>query len=172
METDIADSNRDEVCPADVSEADRAEVTGVQLSSGSDSLGVPVRGLWRGAGARVTVGALYALAACSASGPAPTPPPTEQFYANCATPTYATDVVVCDDPALRALDAELTALWAQVDAGPRTPRAEREAQAAWFRERSMCAFEVDQAGCLEASYRGRIGAHSSVHRLGRGWYGT
>lgn len=157
MEADIADSNRDEVCLAGVSKVDPAEGAGVNLSAGSDSRRMRLPARWRGEGTKLRVAALLALAACTASGPAPTPPPTKQFIANCSMPTYATDVFVCEDPALRGLDAELTALWTQVDADPRTTVADREVQATWFRKRSKCSFEVDQAGCVEASYRGRIG---------------
>jgi uncharacterized protein len=65
-------------------------------------------------------------------------------------------MLVCDDPELRALDAELAQLWARVEADPDGDPAAAEAQAAWFRERSLCAFEDDHRGCAEAAYRARI----------------
>lgn len=102
---------------------------------------------------------LLALAAplvASCADPAPVAPPAEQFTADCAAPGYATDMLVCDDPGLRALDAELARLWAETGAG--ADPAAAEAQAAWFRQRSRCAFEEDHRACAEAAYRARIAA--------------
>ena len=56
--------------------------------------------------------AVAASLVASCAVPAPVAPPAEQFTADCAAPTYATDMLVCDDPGLRALDAELARLWA------------------------------------------------------------
>lgn len=106
-------------------------------------------------GAAVAV-AVVALSACGVPPPAAVPPPLAQTSANCAAPTYATDAFVCADPHLRALDAELATLWAAIDADPHTTVEERDAQEAWFRQRSACAFESDQAACVESAYRARI----------------
>jgi uncharacterized protein len=94
----------------------------------------------------------------SCDDPAAVAPPTGQTTADCTAPTYATDMLVCDDPDLRALDADLARLWAQVEADPNGDPAAAEAQAAWFRERSLCAFEADHRGCAEATYRDRRAA--------------
>ena len=102
--------------------------------------------------------ALHAVVSCSATDKAPVPPPPEQTTAHCAAPTYATDQFVCTDTHFRALDQQLATLWAEVDTDPHTTETEREAQAAWFRKRSMCAFETDQAPCVEVAYRARIDA--------------
>ena len=100
--------------------------------------------------------AVTASLVASCDDPAAVAPPTDQTTADCAAPTYATDMLVCDDPDLRALDAELARLWAQVEAGSGGDPAAAEAQAAWFRERSLCAFQEDHRGCAEAAYRARI----------------
>lgn len=98
--------------------------------------------------------AIAAALVASCGDPAAVAPPTNQTSADCAAPTYATDMLVCDDPQLLALDAELARLWAEADPGGDPVAA--EAQAAWFRERSLCAFEEDHRGCAEAAYRARI----------------
>ena len=100
--------------------------------------------------------AIAAALVASCGDPAAVAPPTDRTSADCAAPTYATDMLVCDDPELLALDAELARLWAEADPGGDTVAA--EAQAAWFRERSLCAFEDDHRGCAEAAYRDRIAA--------------
>lgn len=35
---------------------------------------------------------------------------------------------------------------------------ERAAQAEWFRNRSLCAFDADHRGCVVAAYHSRIAA--------------
>jgi uncharacterized protein len=102
--------------------------------------------------------ALQVVVSCTTTDAAPVPPPPEQTTANCAAPTYATDAFVCSDPHLRALDQQLAALWAKTDADPQTTENDREIQAAWFRQRSMCAFRADQATCVEAAYLSRMDA--------------
>jgi uncharacterized protein len=99
--------------------------------------------------------AVAASLVASCADPAPVAPPAEQVTADCAAPTYATDMLVCDDPGLRALDAELARLWGAV---PADDPAATQAQAAWFRERSLCAFQEDHRGCAQAAYRARIAA--------------
>ncbi len=102
--------------------------------------------------------AIAAPLVASCDDPAAVAPPTDQTTADCAAPTYATDMLVCDDPDLRALNAELARLWAQVEAGSSGDPAAAEAQAVWFRERSLCAFQEDHRGCTESAYRARIAA--------------
>jgi hypothetical protein len=70
--------------------------------------------------------------------------------------TYATDRLVCADPGLRALDAELERLWARAEAAGRVAVSVQRAQADWFRQRSLCAFRDDHRGCVEGAYRARI----------------
>jgi uncharacterized protein len=100
--------------------------------------------------------AVAATLVASCADLAPVAPPAEQFAADCAEPTYATDMLVCGDPGLRGLDAELARLWAEI--GSSGDPAAADAQATWFRERSRCAFEEDHRGCAEAAYRARIAA--------------
>ncbi len=122
--------------------------------------------IWQGASWSAALAiALLAAVSCTTRDRAPVPPPPEQTSANCAAPTYATDAFVCTDPHLRALDQQLAALWAKVNADPRTTDTEREAQAAWFRQRSMCAFRTDQATCVEAAYLKRIDALQRLSAL-------
>ena len=87
---------------------------------------------------------------------APVPPPAGQVTADCTTPTYATDHLVCADPGLRALDADLARVWARAEAAGQVTAGARQAQAAWFRQRSLCAFRDDHRACTEAAYRARI----------------
>lgn len=85
------------------------------------------------------------------------PPPPEQIAANCESPTYASDMLVCGDPFLRALDARMRDAWAAVDfASVVAPGARVEAPDAWFRRRSLCAFNERHADCLQAAYIERI----------------
>jgi uncharacterized protein len=94
----------------------------------------------------------------AASSPAAAiPPPPEQMSANCESPTYASDVMVCGDPLLRALDARMRDAWVTLDfAAVVAPDAWVEAQDAWSRRRSLCAFSGRQSGCLEDAYLERI----------------
>jgi uncharacterized protein len=80
------------------------------------------------------------------------PPPVEQQTADCAAPAYATDQLVCGDPALRAAD---NALAVRLGAAPVPDSRWAEAQRAWFLRRSRCAFVEDHRGCAEAAYRER-----------------
>jgi uncharacterized protein len=94
----------------------------------------------------------------AASSPAAAiPPPPEQMSANCESPTYASDVMVCGDPLPRALDARMRDAWVTLDfAAVVAPDAWVEAQDAWFRRRSLCAFSGRQSGCLEDASLERI----------------
>jgi uncharacterized protein len=107
------------------------------------------------------VAAVMAAAILALPGPAPAitqappvPPTAEQHTADCRAPVFATDQLVCADPALRALDSEVATLLAE--AGP--PAASRwiEAQEQWFLRRSRCAFAADHRACTEAAYRERL----------------
>ena len=108
------------------------------------------------------------LALVCASGGLPgaraVPPPPEQFAADCLAPTYASDVVVCGDEALLAMDRELGRLYESLREAIETTSAGAlldghalvESQDAWFRRRSLCALSERQADCLRAAYHERL----------------
>jgi uncharacterized protein len=81
------------------------------------------------------------------------PPPAEQVTADCARPIYATDQLVCRDAELRALDLQLAQSLTAFDAAP-SPWL--EAQSAWFKRRSRCAFQADHRTCAVWAYRERL----------------
>lgn len=81
------------------------------------------------------------------------PPPVEQASADCARPTYASDMLVCNDSGLRALDAQLAELVT------RTPLAGTnliEGDTEWFKRRSRCAFAAEHRACLASAYEERL----------------
>lgn len=83
-------------------------------------------------------------------------PPPEQSAANCSTPTYASDQLVCADPSLLALDHRMLELLAAAGTAARGPALHWfEPQEEWFRRRSLCAFTERHAACLRAAYRER-----------------
>jgi hypothetical protein len=84
------------------------------------------------------------------------PPPPEQSAANCDTPTYASDLLVCADRGLLALDHKMVGLLAGRSAPPKPALHWFEAQEVWFRRRSLCAFSERHAACLRAAYTERI----------------
>ena len=92
------------------------------------------------------IAALLLLAAPS-QATAPVPPPVEQRTADCARPVYATDMLVCDDPGLRALDKRLRALAPATSSSPLL-----EDRAAWFRRSRRCAFQAEHRACAAAAY--------------------
>jgi uncharacterized protein len=93
------------------------------------------------------------VAAPLAGQPAAVPPPVAQQTADCVRPVYATDQLVCGDPALKALDAELVAA---LEGFVAPASAWFEPQEAWFKRRSRCAFAEDHAVCAAAAYRERL----------------
>jgi len=112
---------------------------------------------------------LAALIPVIALGTAPVaavPPPPEQVAANCEAPTYASDMLVCADADLRPLDARMREAWAAVDfASVVAQEAWVEAQDAWFRRRSLCAFTERHADCLQAAYVERIAVLEALGRV-------
>lgn len=97
--------------------------------------------------------ALACVALMVAQPAAAIPPPVEQETADCRSPVFATDQLVCGDPALRALDSRL----AEVLATTAEPASRWfEPQRQWFLRRSRCAFAEDHAACAEAAYRDRL----------------
>lgn len=97
--------------------------------------------------------AALGMAGAAGAQPAPVPPPAEQQTADCAAPVFATDQLVCSDPALRALDIELAARLAKA---PGLSSRWIEPQRQWFLRRSRCAFAEDHAECAAAAYRERL----------------
>jgi len=103
------------------------------------------------------------------------PPPVEQYGANCADTTYASDQLICNDPSLLELDRKMLAALADASAiaiSPTSPMI--EAQPDWFRRRSMCALQAGHRACLVAAYAERtavlvalteaIGSFGRVHK--------
>lgn len=101
----------------------------------------------------MAAGLALTAAGMAKAAPPPVPPPVEQHTADCAHPVFATDQLVCADPALRTLDARLGTLLASA-----SPPESRwvEPQWQWFQRRSRCAFSKDHKGCVEAAYRERL----------------
>lgn len=95
---------------------------------------------------------LQLLGSPAAAQPAAVPPPVEQRRTDCGRPQYASDALVCGDPALLAVDAEIAAMDTQP---PLAASAIWEDQAAWLRRRSLCAFKTDHRACLVAAYADR-----------------
>jgi uncharacterized membrane protein len=85
------------------------------------------------------------------------PPPPDQVVADCTHPTYASDVMVCGDPDLLDLDRQVADALKRIrPATLATPAPLLEAQGAWFRRRSRCAFSAQHADCLKAAHSERI----------------
>jgi len=104
---------------------------------------------------------LDVLAGCAvpevAARPPAVPPPPGQIAANCASPTYASDVLVCADSQLLALDARMLDAASSLDfARVLAPDAWVEDQQQWFERRSLCAFSERHAECLRDAYIERI----------------
>jgi uncharacterized protein YecT (DUF1311 family) len=89
--------------------------------------------------------------------PTPVRPPVSQGSADCQRPTYATDRLVCSDMGLAKLDASLARLLADLPHQSDSSDAPwLETQDAWFKRRSLCAFEENHSGCARQAYRIRI----------------
>jgi len=87
----------------------------------------------------------------------PTPPPVARQRADCAYPTYATDHLVCSNAELGALDEILAGMIADPPSrfdGSANPWLEE--QEAWFKRRSLCAFDESHFACAREAYRTRI----------------
>lgn len=112
----------------------------------------------RKSGDRFCTAAFVVMSASSAAAaqPAPVPPPLAQLGADCIRTQYASDMLVCGDAGLSALDAKVAGLAAA--AGRTATDAVLEDQAAWMRRRSLCAFKADHRACLLAAYTDRLAA--------------
>jgi uncharacterized protein len=103
---------------------------------------------------------LWTAAVVPAQGqgpPSAIPPPPDQQTADCIRPTYATDALVCADPALLETDRQLVRLYdAAAAAGLRIDGVLTESSSEWLRRRSLCAFSANHRACVEAAYRERM----------------
>ena len=98
--------------------------------------------------------------------PSAVPPPPGQDAANCDSPTYASDVLVCSDPQLRALDTRMLDAWSSLDlASVLAPAAWVEQQQEWFKRRSLCAFSERHADCVRDAYIERIAVLEALLRV-------
>jgi len=84
-----------------------------------------------------------------------TPPPPAQLTADCTSPTYASDVLVCEDAGLRELDKSLARRIEQLTQATANPSRD-ESDQEWFRRSRLCAFEAEQRECLVAAYCMRL----------------
>ncbi|AYJ84988.1 hypothetical protein D3Y57_02745 (plasmid) [Sphingomonas paeninsulae] len=98
--------------------------------------------------------ALLHIVVATAAQALPVPPPAIQWTADCARPTYATDMLVCGDPELRSMDQNLARML-ENRGGDETLAPWIEGQADWFRRSRMCAFQADHRECLTAAYSER-----------------
>ncbi len=106
---------------------------------------------------------LIGIAVAQASSTDALPPPVEQYSANCAALSYASDQLVCSDPNLLDLDRKMVAALADartVAIEPVSPFI--EPQAAWLRRRSLCAGQTGHRACLEAAYAERTAVLTSL----------
>lgn len=95
----------------------------------------------------------WALAA--AVSQAAVPPPPERFFAECASPVYAVDHLICADTALSSQEGELARLWSLRSAGQAsTPWIED--QNLWIGRRARCAFREGQRACVAGATTERL----------------
>lgn len=81
------------------------------------------------------------------------PPPLEQETADCASPVYASDHLVCGDPELHLLDGRLKT---SNHILPAQSSQFLESAGQWFKRRSLCAFEPNHRACLIEAYTDRL----------------
>jgi hypothetical protein len=79
------------------------------------------------------------------------PPPPEQLTADCEAPTFASDMLVCEDAGLRELDRSL-ALRIEQREDAETGASADESDQDWFTRSRLCAFETDHRECLVTAY--------------------
>lgn len=85
------------------------------------------------------------------------PPPPEQVSANCASPTYASDQLICASSGLLGLDRHMVAVLKVAGDAALVPQSPFiESQSAWLGRRSLCAMRSGHAACLKAAYQERI----------------
>jgi hypothetical protein len=83
------------------------------------------------------------------------PPPPEQTGADCESPVYASDQLICADPELRVLDADNALKAKRIGPVELTGDSLFETNEIWLRRRSRCAFENNHRACLIDAYRDR-----------------
>ena len=95
------------------------------------------------------------IAALVQSAPAAVPSPPERAFAECRSPVYAVDYLICDDAALLAGEDEMRRLWlARTSPAGSSPWIED--QEIWLRRRALCAFRDDQRACVEEAMSERL----------------
>lgn len=111
---------------------------------------------------RVVAGAMFLTSILSpqlaqAATPAAIAPPIEQSTADCTSPTYATDRLVCSNAELSALDQTLARMLTDLPSRARgTDNPWLEEQQNWFKRRSLCAFEESHLECTKRAYQTRV----------------
>lgn len=81
------------------------------------------------------------------------PPPMPQSTADCSRPVYASDLLVCADPVLGAIDRDLRT---RVLSRPAPVGRWIEDPESWFRRSRLCAMKAEHRICLLQAYRERI----------------
>lgn len=105
----------------------------------------------------MSIGIIAAPIRSPANVPDPVAPPMGQASADCGHPTYATDHLVCSNTELAVLDGTVADMIADLPARPRgVGPSWLEEQEAWFKRRSMCAFEANHVECTREAYHTRI----------------
>ena len=89
--------------------------------------------------------ALALLMNLQQNAPAAVPPPPDRTSADCASPVYVVDSLICSDATLLRTESDLARLHA---AGVVAPGPWIEDQRAWLSRRARCAFREDQRGCV------------------------
>lgn len=100
-------------------------------------------------------GPVLALALLAMPPQSAVPPPAQQVTANCETPVYASDRVICSDEELLDIEHRIGALWA-ANGQRLAPDDGLEGQDAWFRRRALCAFQSRHRECLAAAGSERL----------------
>lgn len=102
---------------------------------------------------------LAVLVAVHAAAVSAVPPPAVQYGADCESPTFATDILVCADVDLRSRDAEVRRLFERLrQDAPGTATQLEASQSGWFQRRSECAMESDHRQCVVEAYAERLAA--------------
>lgn len=79
--------------------------------------------------------------------PGAIPPPPSRTTAECASPVYAVDHLICSDTDLSREEGELAGLYARSQAADEGVLW-IEDQRAWLSRRARCAFQEDQRSCV------------------------
>jgi uncharacterized protein len=93
------------------------------------------------------------------------PPPESQNTANCTTPVYASDTLVCEDAELSIIDRRLTLAIASSVPAASSPLALMEPNEAWFKRSRLCAFKEAHRACLVTAYNERLAVLAAAASL-------